>query len=131
MYQQSFQPNFMANNYRNPMQNTITWVQGIEGAKAYQLFQNSNILLMDSENDGMFYIKTSDSAGMCSLRRFKYQEITESPATNNLADYVRKDELSSLLKEILNDKPIISANDDEQITVEPELQRSNAVNKRK
>ena len=51
----------MMNNYQNPYMpyaprystpnNSIVWVQGIEGAKAYQLASNSNIILMDSEND--------------------------------------------------------------------------------
>ena len=48
-------------NQRNPQyyqqpNNGINWVQGIEGGKAYQLPPNSNAVLMDSENDGIFYI---------------------------------------------------------------------------
>ena len=81
----------------------IQWVQGIEGAKAYQLAPNSNIQLLDSENEGIFYIKTSDNIGMCNLRVFKYEEITSQPssAPTNLSDYVRKDELESLINSIL------------------------------
>ena len=81
----------------------INWVQGIEGAKAYQLSPNSNIQLMDSENDGIFYIKTSDNIGMCNLRIFKYEEITEQKSTPqpNLSEYVRKDELESLINSML------------------------------
>ena len=51
------------NPYTNNQTN-ITWVQGIETAKAYQLPSNSSALLMDNENDGVFYIKVSDNIGM-------------------------------------------------------------------
>lgn len=84
-----------------PTNNGITWVQGIEGAKAYQLMPNSNVLLMDSENDGMFYIKVSDNVGMCSLRTFKYEEMTnfdKKPDFNvDLSQFVTKDELEEIL----------------------------------
>ena len=77
-------------------------MQGIEGAKAWQLTPNSNVILMDSENDGMLYIKTSDNVGMCNLRRFKYEEITE-PSTSkmDLSEYVKKSELQNLLNDML------------------------------
>lgn len=84
--------------------NNITWVQGIEGAKAYQLAPSSNIQLMDSENDGIFYIKTSDNIGMCNLRVFKYEEIQNTPTklpTMDMSEYVRKDELETLLATLL------------------------------
>lgn len=84
-------------------QNSIQWVQGIEGAKAYQLIPNGNAMMLDSENDGIFYIKTSDNVGMCNLRVFRFEEITEQQATpsTNLSDYVRKDELENLINSIL------------------------------
>lgn len=82
--------------------NSIIWVQGIEGAKAYQLAPNTIIQLMDSENDGIFYIKVSDNIGMSTLRIFKYSEIEAAPknvATEqpDLSAYVRKDELQDLI----------------------------------
>lgn len=86
----------------NPQpQNGIKWVQGIEGAKAWQLAPNSNDILLDSENEGIFYIKISDGAGMCNLRRFKYEEITDTPAVPNLSEYVRKDELEAIINSML------------------------------
>lgn len=80
--------------------NNITWVQGIEGAKAYQLMPNSNAILMDSENDGRFYIKVSDNVGMCTLRTFSYEEITSTPTTD-MSQYVTKDELNTLIQNLL------------------------------
>ena len=93
MFQQQYKP--------FNMNNTITWVQGIEGAKAWQLMPNANILLMDSENEGIFYIKTSDSVGMCNLRKFKYEEILEETPKTDLSEYVKKSELQELLNQML------------------------------
>lgn len=101
--------------YKPPVQPNpgIQWVQGREGAKAYQLQPNGNAVLMDSENEGIFYIKTSDAVGMCNLRTFKFAEVTEQDARPNLDDYVKKSELQALLNEMLggvdNGKQSISA----------------------
>jgi hypothetical protein len=97
--------------------NNIIWVQGIEGAKAWQLAPNSMVILLDSEAEGKMYIKVSDNIGMCNLRIFNYvEEIpvnTSTKVTDNqdldLTQYVRKDELTELLKEILNEQSISTA----------------------
>ena len=97
------------NNFQNPYQypmqkNGITWVQGIEGAKAYQVTPNTIVQLMDSENDGIFYIKVSDNIGMSTLRTFRYTEIEqpeEPQQQTNLSEYVRKDELQDLITSLL------------------------------
>lgn len=83
--------------------NGITWVQGIEGAKAWQLSPNSNVILMDSENDGRFYIKVSDNVGMCTLRIFDYKEVTgqQEQSHIDLSEYVKKSELESLINSML------------------------------
>lgn len=88
--------------FYQPQNNGINWVQGIEGAKAYQLMPNSNALLLDSEIDGRFYIKVSDNVGMCTLRLFDYVEVTEQQTpTTDMSQYVRKDELQSLIQSIV------------------------------
>ena len=56
----------------------ILWVQGESGAKSYLVAPNTSVLLMDSENS-QFYIKTTDQAGMPTLRTFAYQEVTGAP----------------------------------------------------
>ena len=90
--------------------NNIIWVQGIEGAKAWQLAPNSMAILLDSEAEGKMYIKVSDNIGMSSLRVFNYTETSVSNVTTNqdldLSQYVKKDELSNLIKEILNEQSI-------------------------
>ena len=90
----------------SPQNNGIIWVQGIEGAKAYQIPQNSNIILMDSEKNRM-YIKTSDNIGMCNLRIFDFAEVTETSQGHNsvatqldLSQYVTRDELNNILEHL-------------------------------
>lgn len=56
----------------------ILWVQGEAGAKSYLVAPNTSVLLMDSENS-QFYIKTTDAAGMPTLRTFTYTEVTGVP----------------------------------------------------
>ena len=77
----------------------------MEGAKAYQMTPNSIVQLMDSENDGVFYIKVSDNIGMSSLRVFHYTEVEatskESVPAMDLSEYVRKDELKELISSMM------------------------------
>ena len=110
--------NFNQQSYFTPTSsvratNNIIWVQGIEGAKAWQLAPNSMAILLDSESEGKMYIKVTDNIGMGSLRIFNYVEEVVQPAqvnvtTNNLdlSQYVKKDELSMLIKEIINEQPV-------------------------
>lgn len=117
MYQTN--PYLTAQNHQfYPQNNGINWVQGVEGAKAWQLSPNSNILLMDSENDGRFYIKVSDNVGMCTLRTFEYKEITNVSNTQvsdiDLSEYVKKSELQTLIASMMlggNHEQSLSAND--------------------
>lgn len=106
--------------------NNIIWVQGIEGAKAWQLTPNSMAILLDSEAEGKMYIKVSDNIGMSTLRIFNYVE--ELPTVNNnqgdankqsldLSMYVRKDELQKLIKEISANEQSVST------TAEPAKQQ--------
>lgn len=96
--------------------NNLIWVQGIEGAKAWQLSPNSMVILLDSEAEGKMYIKVSDNIGMSSLRIFNYVEEIPSSANNNvtinndldLSKYVTKEELSILIKEILENEQSVS-----------------------
>lgn len=103
IYPQSQQSNpyYPARNSYPMQSNSIIWVQGIEGAKAYQVSPNSIVQLMDSENDGVFYIKVSDNIGMSSLRVFHYTEVEATQKENtqslDLSEYVRKDELQQLI----------------------------------
>lgn len=100
------------NNRTYGTSNGIIWVQGLDGARSYQLMPNGCALLMDSENEGVFYIKTTDNVGMCNLRTFNYTEITNAPApTIDTSQFITREELMDILdKRILNNgKQSISA----------------------
>lgn len=114
-YNTAFNPAFGVNNNNNNngSKNNIIWVQGIEGAKAWQLTPNSMVILLDSEVEGKMYIKVSDNIGMSSLRIFNYvEEIPVQNHNNNnnvdMSNYVRKDELISLIKEMISNEQIVS-----------------------
>jgi len=102
------QPNYINNPYQrfNP---GIIWVQGIEGAKAFMMAPNASVILMDSENEGVFYIKISDNVGFCTLRTFHYNEVFDATApatvqpempTIDMSQYVTKEELANAIKEV-------------------------------
>mgnify|MGYP004647960073 FL=1 len=86
----------MFNYYQN-----INWVQGLEGAKAYQIYPNSSVILMDSENDNTMYIKTSDHLGISKIRTFKYEEVEEVQK-----NYVTREEVLEMLKGVNNEQTI-------------------------
>ena len=80
----------------------LLWVQGEAGAKSYLVAPNTTVLLMDSEGS-RFYLKSTDNAGMPSLRVFEYSEVqqnapqTAQSAQTNLDDkYVTREEYSRL-----------------------------------
>ena len=80
----------------------ILWVQGEAGAKSYLVAPNTSVLLMDSENE-RFYIKTTDSAGMPTLRTFEYKEVgvnvpepQKKPEINMDDKYVTRQEYNDL-----------------------------------
>lgn len=83
-----------------PNQNTksmINWVSGVEGAKAIQMMPNTAVVLMDSENEGIFYIKSCDNIGLSSLRTFMYEEITDNSESK---DYVTRQEFDKIIIEL-------------------------------
>ena len=82
--------------------NNLLWVQGIEGAKALMLPANSKIICLDSEIENRAYIKVADELGATKLRKFDLIEVTDAETTSNdLSDYVRKDELQDLILGLL------------------------------
>lgn len=63
------QQNANFNNQNFHTQTNITFVNGIEGAKAFKLRPNSNVLLMDSDNY-KFYIKSTDNFGIVNIKTY-------------------------------------------------------------
>ena len=102
---QQMQPNWMP----PPRQNN--GVNGIEGAKGYIIQPNSTVVLMDSEQN-CFYLKTTNEAGVPSIRIFEFKEKTQTTPTQNeisfdekLKNYVPRvefDEIKNTLTNITN-----------------------------
>lgn len=67
------QQNANFNNQSFQSQTNITFVNGIEGAKAFQLRPNSNVLLMDSDNS-KFYVKSTDNFGIANISSYSFVE---------------------------------------------------------
>ncbi|MBQ0112246.1 MAG: hypothetical protein KBT03_03860 [Bacteroidales bacterium] len=78
----------------------FNWVSGESGAKSWLVGRGETVLLMDSENP-IFYLKSSDNAGMpLPLRIFDYSERTQAPnnATNiSSGEFVTREEFSALI----------------------------------
>lgn len=104
-YQAQMQPQPQPQN-----DNGITWVQGEAGAKSTFVEPGKSKLMMDSEQS-VFYIKTVDISGMpLPLRIFDFTErVPKQPHSNSKPnkkepEYVKKDELESLVSEIMKKK---------------------------
>lgn len=120
---QQYQPIQAVNNPPQTNQGLL-WVQGEAGAKSYLVAPNTTVLLMDSEGS-RFYLKSTDNAGMPSLRVFEYSEVSQNapqaPQSEqiNLDDkYVTRQEYDALqgkymeILERLNNFPAADSSND-------------------
>lgn len=77
-YAQQMQNNQpMMQNQSGQQNQGLIWVSGEVGAKSYLMAPNSTVMLMDSETS-RFFIKSTDSAGMPTIRTFEYKECSQS-----------------------------------------------------
>lgn len=67
------QQNANFNNQSFQSQTNITFVNGVEGAKAFKLRHNSNVLLMDSDNS-KFYVKRTDNFCIVNIKTYIFVE---------------------------------------------------------
>ena len=67
------QQNANYNNQSFQSQTSITFVNGIEVAKAFQLRPNSSVLLIDSDNY-KFYVKSTDNLGIANISSYSFVE---------------------------------------------------------
>lgn len=74
--------------------NSIIWVQGEAGEKAFHVAPNSTVQLWDSEAQTI-YLKSADASGMPSMKVLDYTMRGPSDAREGLKSdvYVTKDEL--------------------------------------
>lgn len=84
-------------------QNSITWVSGEAGAKAYLISPNTTMPLWDSEAQTI-YLKSADASGMPTMKILDYtireQNNQPTSALMQSSDYVTHDELSAFEERI-------------------------------
>lgn len=71
------------------------WVQGETGARAYRVIPNNTVVLRNSENPDIIYIKSADSKGIPSTETFVKQNSDKKPV-NDAPDFVTKSEFDKL-----------------------------------
>ena len=85
-YPQTYYPNYYGNqmahiqpqvaqNQQQSASTNMIWCQGENAAKSYPVAPGQTVQLMDSEAEGVMYIKSVDPSGMpLPLRTFRYSE---------------------------------------------------------
>lgn len=83
--------------------NGLTWISGIDAAKAWYVAPNTTVALWDSESQTI-YLKSADMSGMPSMKIIDY---TLRGAENNAerivdakVDYLTRDDLNALYEQI-------------------------------
>ena len=74
------QPNMYQQQMQQPMQQApaiipMTYVNGLEGAKAYWMATNSIAYLRDNNDDSILYEKKTDAVGKFQIKGFKLTEL--------------------------------------------------------
>lgn len=77
-------------------------VNGIDGAKAYQMPANSTVALFDSNEDVM-YVKSTDGAGFPSIRTFSFTEKLNVEGKSSDVEYISREEFEKFKKELMSD----------------------------
>lgn len=96
-----------AYNATQTMGPQLTFVNGIDSAKAYPTQPNSRVALFD-ENDDVMYIKTTDASNFPTITRYRFTEEKESEKTAS-ETYVTVEEFNKFKEEILNAQQSLSA----------------------
>lgn len=101
----NFYPNYFnqnqQQNYQNQFQNnSIIWVSGEAGAKAYIVAPNTTVALWDSESQAI-YLKSADASGMPNIKVLDYTirdntNPTTSPNIAPTSDFATKDDILSI-----------------------------------
>lgn len=100
---QFYNPQMMNPTPVQPQEQTqnLIRVNGIDGAKAYQMPANSTVALFDS-NDDVMYVKSTDGAGFPSIRTFAFTEVKEQNKPIQQVDYISREEFEEFKKELMN-----------------------------
>lgn len=115
LQQQQYQtavPQYQQNQNMQPMNNSMIWVQGEAGAKAFVLPNNTTLPLWDSEAQ-VIYIKSVDANGKPTMAILDYTErnddklVGQSPKEEvPQIEYATKEQVDSINKQfdLINEK---------------------------
>lgn len=101
--QQMYYPQMQNQGQQTPNGNSLIWVSGEAGAKAYLVAPNTTVTLWDSE-DKVIYLKSADASGMPSMKILDYSirnntpQETLSEAQN---EFATKTDVESIRKDII------------------------------
>lgn len=95
--QNNFNPyGYQPNYYQQPKTNQYAFVNGIEGAKSFQVQPNQMVMLLDSDNP-IVYKKTANPLGQATIEAFRLVPIEEEKPESK---YVLKTDFEALVKRI-------------------------------
>jgi len=83
----------------------IVSVDGVLGAKNFNLERGENIILMDSNTD-VIYVKSIDELGKCQLKVYQCTDITDSALSDNCTT-ISKTDFDRLTKELSDLKEMV------------------------
>ena len=100
---QFYNPQMMNPTPVQPQEQTqnLIRVNGIDGAKAYQMPANSTVALFDS-NEDIMYVKSTDGAGFPSIRTFEFTEKVNVERKSPDVEYISREEFEEFKKELMN-----------------------------
>ena len=73
-------------------------VNGRASAEQYMMYPNSRVILLDANAD-RFYLKTTDAAGMATVKTYEFTEVDDLPQS---ANYITEEKVKELIKNELN-----------------------------
>ena len=92
-----------APNMYNARLNQYTFVNGLEGAKSFQVQPNQTVMLLDSDNP-IIYKKYANAYGQATIEYFQMIPISEQDARNILTppmpEYVLKSDFDKLMAKL-------------------------------
>ena len=82
----TYQPYYAPQYQQTQQSNSMIWVSGEAGAKAYPVSPNTTVQLWDSENQCV-YLKSADASGMPSMKILDYTIRDQTPVNGPAAAF--------------------------------------------
>lgn len=101
--QQMYYPQMQSQGQQTQNGNSLIWVSGEAGAKAYLVAPNTTVTLWDSESQTIF-LKSADATGMPSMKILDYTIRSNAPqetVSDAHSDFATKVDVESIRKDIL------------------------------